>query len=34
MLGIALAHRYPEKLRSLTLMSSPLVLPYVFPRMS
>ena len=27
MLGIALAHRYPEKLRSLTLMSSPLVLP-------
>lgn len=33
MLGIALAHRYPEKLRSLTLMSSPLVLPYVFARM-
>ncbi len=29
MLGLALAHRYPEKVRSLTLMSSPLVLPYV-----
>jgi len=29
MLGLALAHRYPEKLRSLTLMSSPLVLPYI-----
>jgi pimeloyl-ACP methyl ester carboxylesterase len=28
MLGLALAHRFPEKLRSLTLMSNPLVLPY------
>jgi pimeloyl-ACP methyl ester carboxylesterase len=31
MLGIALAAKYPEKLRSLTLMSTPLVLPYAPP---
>jgi len=29
MLGIALAVKFPEKLKSLTLMSSPLVLPYL-----
>lgn len=34
MLGLELAHRYPKKLKSLTLMSSPLVLPYLLPNPS